>query len=263
MKHIFGTHFTFASGAVFLLLISTPIQNSWASQIPNAHLEAGDSAYKNRAQENDARAALSQYRAAFKENPQDSDAGWRLSMACYFVGLRLTANSDERKKLFSEGRDSARSAVESSNKNGKKCPECHFWLAINMALYGQEVGVFKMLFTLAEVREHLKKTIDSDPNYASAGAYRLLGVISQKLPGILGGSNSEARDFFSEAIRLAPDEPLNYLFLAHLLSDEFDDKKAALKIAKAGAEIENLPGERLESIEAKEELRVWYEKAKH
>lgn len=219
-------------------------------------IQTGDLAYKNRKEEVQARIALQNYREAFALDKHNSDAGWRLSMACYFVGLRLTPDSETKRALFAEGRDAAQTSLRS--KPG--CAECHFWMAINMALYGQEVGAFKMLFTLNDVKEHLNKTIEINPHYASAGAYRLLGAISQKLPGILGGSNSEAKKFFEQAIRVAPDEPLNYLFMARLLDEEYNDRAGALKIARAGAQIENLPLERLESLEAKAELSSWYEK---
>jgi tetratricopeptide (TPR) repeat protein len=220
-----------------------------------ALLNDGDRAYEQRVDEAQARHALETYRKLHEENPDDVEASWRLSMACYFVGLRLTQDNGKKATLFAEGRDAGRAAIE--KKTG--CAPCYFWSAINMALYGQSVGVLKMLFTLGTVRDYLRKSIELDPTYASAGAYRLLGVIEEKLPGILGGDNDRAREDFKKAIALAPDEPLNYLFMSRLLDDEFSDRNSAIDFAHKGLEIKNIPAKRLESIEAQADLKKWLE----
>jgi tetratricopeptide (TPR) repeat protein len=221
-----------------------------------ASILAGDAAYRERKDEAKARLALAEYRAAHASAPGDPEAGYRLGMACYFVGLRLTHDSDAKEKIFAEGRDAALDAAEKS----PGCAACHFWGAINKALYGQEVGVFKMLFSLKDVENHLRRSIEIDPRYASAGGYRLLGVIREKLPSILGGSKREAREFYLKAIELAPDEPLNYLFLARLLRDRFDNPEGAIAAARKGISIKDLPSERLESIESRSELEEWLQK---
>src|SRR5205807_8794803 len=98
-------------------------------------------------------------------------------------------DEDEKKNLFAEGREAGLAAIEID----PKCGACHFWTAINMAPYGEAAGVFKMIFTLGSVNDHLKQAAEADPAYAYGGAYRVLGRIQEKLPGILGGSNSRAK----------------------------------------------------------------------
>jgi hypothetical protein len=110
------------------------------------------------------------------------------------------------------------------------------------------------------VQKLLKRSIELYPTYAHAGAFRLLGVIQQKLPGILGGSNDRAREFFEKAIKTAPDEPLNYLFLATLLDEELDDPAGALAIARKGMAVEGLTPDRLEAFESKEKLAILIKK---
>jgi len=175
-------------------------------------------------------------------------------MACYFNGLHLTAVEEEQKRLFTEGRDAGNEGV----KLDPRCAPCHFWKAINMALYGQKVGVFKMYFTLGEIREHLQKTAELEPGFAGAGAYRLLGLIQQKLPGILGGSDDEAKRFYKLAINTAPDEPLNYLFLVKLLRDQKDDLPGALEVArKALVTLPKPSPEQLEALSSLKELETF------
>jgi hypothetical protein len=124
-----------------------------------------------------------------------------------------------------------------------------------MALYGQEVGILKMLFSLKEVQSHLKKTVELEPRYMSSGGFRILGLIDQKLPGILGGSNDRAREEFEQAVNGSPDEPLNYLFLARFYRDELHDEGKAMEAARKGAAVRDLGAERLESLEAQQELK--------
>ncbi len=212
---------------------------------------AGDLAFRERKDPERARAALTSYRADREASPEDPQAAWRLGMACYFVGFRLEKDGGTREKIFAEGRDAALAGV----KTDPSCAPCHFWAAINMALYGQEVGVFKMLFSLNEVREHLRATLKLEPGYANAGAYRLLGVIERKLPGILGGNDDRALENFRSAVATSPDEPLNYLFLARELLERGKTPEA-VAAAEQGIRVSGLPAERVESIEAQADLRA-------
>lgn len=172
-------------------------------------------------------------------------------MGCYFGGLHVAKEDEEKKKYFAEGREAGLQAIDLA----PNCAPCHFWTAINMALYGQTVGALKMLFTLGSIQEHLKQSIRLEPQYMGAGATRLLGIIEQKLPGILGGSNDRAKSHFEKAIVLAPDEPLNYLFLVKLLDSKFNDITYAQKVALKGLLIPPPGDDRLESQGSLIELR--------
>ena len=211
----------------------------------------GDAAFRNRADAGNARQALVLYRESYKREP-DAASAWRVSMACYFLGFHLKSEPSQKRELFAEGRDAGVAGVGRE----EPCVACHFWAAVNMALYGNEVGAFKMLTTLTELRAHLHRSLELDPSFAYGGAYRLLGLIEQKLPGILGGNNRRARDYFEKAIAIAPDEPLNYMFMAKLLHDEFNDKTAAREFARRGKDLAAPALERVESIEAQTELQA-------
>jgi hypothetical protein len=212
----------------------------------------GDEAFKKRNIAEKAKEALELYREAYQADPKNSEHGWRLAVACYFVGHRLTPNEKEQEKIFNEGQLAGKQASELD----PKCAPCQFWTAINMALYGQAVGVVKMLFTLDEIQTRLKKVIALDPGYAGSGAYRLLGTIQWKLPGILGGSNKRAKENFEKAIETSPNETLNYLFLARLLRKEYPEEDAkAIELAKQGLAVDKSKLERVESFEALEDLR--------
>ena len=217
----------------------------------------GDQAFLAREDDLQARNALSAYREAVKlSESKDAETLWRLSMSCYFVGLRLTQDSSQRELIFLEGRDAGLASIALN----PHCAACEFWTAINMALYGDTVGVMKMLFSVQDIEAHLKKTIELDPTYAHAGAYRLLGLIQQKLPGILGGSNDRALEYFQKAVETAPDEPLNFQFLAVLLHDDLGRSSQAVEIAKKGLQLPEPEANRLESKEARADLQKLLEK---
>ena len=223
-----------------------------ATPLPSsAPYAAGDAAFIQRNDPERAKRALELFRDYHAKNPKDPEAGWRHAMGCYFAGLHLAKNGDEKESLFAEGRDAGLSTIQLA----PACAPCHFWTAINMALYGQTVGVFKMFFSLPSIREHLEQTIKLDPAYAGGGAYRLLGLIEQKLPGILGGSNDRARELIQQAIDTAPEEPLNHLFMTRLLLEEFDDLAGARAIAKKGISVPQPSPERIESLGSLKELR--------
>ena len=219
-------------------------------ETPEAALARFDEAYRNRRDPIRARIALEGYRSLHQKQPERVELAWRLAMACQMVGHRIAKDPEEKASLFTEGKTAARAALERQ----PDCAPCHFWVAINMAQYAETVGVFKMLISLPEVRRHLKQAAESEPAYAFAGPYRILGLIDQKLPGIFGGDDDRARESFEKAIRLVPDNPMNYLFLARLLAENFHETEAALKIAREGLQRPPPPPHEIESVESREEL---------
>jgi len=126
-----------------------------------------------------------------------------------------------------------------------------------MALYGNTVGSLKMLFSLGEIHQRLERSIALDPTYAEGGAFRLLGLIREKLPGLLGGSDRRARDYYEKAIHSAPEAPLNYLLMARLLKDRFGKLEESAEFVRLGALLPEPGVDRLENREAWTELRSW------
>ncbi|MBI3556214.1 MAG: hypothetical protein HY074_08120 [Deltaproteobacteria bacterium] len=198
---------------------------------------AADVAFRARFDEIQAREALRIYRELYQQNPNDVAGTWRLAMAAYFVGFRLTSDDDKRKEIYAEGRDAGFAGA----KLDEKCAACHFWGALDLALYGHAVGIFKMFFALGDLRDHLNEVIKIDPHYAYGGAYRMLGVIEQKLPGILGGSNRRAQDYFEKAIEISPVPAPDRIEAIEAIADlkALLEKEAARNIARDSALPEN------------------------
>lgn len=231
---------------LWALLLAAPL----CASVPPALSEI-DQLYQQRSTREKAIAALEGYRQLSEAAP--STVGWwRLSMACEFVAYRHTPERSDRERLYAEGRDAGRKSLE----NNDHCAPCHFWTAINMALYGDTVGPFRTILTLKEVRQHLERVADIDPDYAGAGAFRILGLIEWKLPGILGGDNDRAKRYLRKGIARLPLEPLNYLFLAEILLAT-EGPAAAEALIKEARALPPPPAQPVESWDAWNDLQNW------
>jgi tetratricopeptide (TPR) repeat protein len=224
------------------------ISAAWAEN----RFEDADRLFLSRLSHSNALKALRLYREHYISHPEDPEGAWRFSMACYFAGYVITKNKEEKKKLFSEGREAGRAALK---LNPDSAPAC-FWTAVNMTLYGQTEGIIKSLFTLKTVKSLFEKSTQLDPGYAYGGAYRMLGKIEQEIPALLGGNRGRAKKYYEEAIRVAPDEPLNYLFLADLHDKAFGDKKAAYDTVMKGLSLPVPDPSRYESLWGIRRLKI-------
>jgi len=207
---------------------------------------AGDAAYEARRDHDRALEALAEFERLFEADPGDWEAAWRVAMASYYAGIRVADDSDEKRRYFERGREAGKAAVRLRDA----CAPCHLWTGVNTALYGDEVGVFKMVRSLGDVKDHLERSIEIDPAYANTAALRILGNLEERVPGILGGSNDRAERYYRRALKVDPGEPLNYLFYARFLRSERGDRKRALDVALRGLEVPRPGEERVESVDA-------------
>lgn len=230
----------------FILFSFCPVQVKAVSLIE------GDRLYVQRANEAQARQGLAVYRDFLNNHPESNEARWKTSMALHFIGMRYEKDEATKQSLFREGKTIGEQSVAAE----PHCAPCHFWTAINQALYGESVGVFKMFSSLGGIQEHLEQCAAIDPSYAMGGAYRILGLIERALPGILGGSNDRAIRYLEKAISVAPATPLNYLVLAKLWLEQMNDKEKAKVIREEGLSATPSLDEPIESTESRVELQI-------
>ena len=193
-------------------------------------LDKGDKLYSQRENFEKAKEALTIFEQYNKEITGDPEGLWRVSMAYYYVGHLLPGkkNRFQRKDYFSKG-------VEAGKKCQKfsKAPrvECYFWQGTNLALLLQEKGILSMAFSLDEIIDLLEKARQTDPHYASAGAYRTLAILYHKAPGFLGGDEKKALHYSLKSMELAQNEPLNVAVYAKMMDDLDQESKALDKIS--------------------------------
>jgi len=193
-------------------------------------LGEGRLAYRERADQERALDAYRIFKQSFEQNPGDAVAGWHLSMACYWLGMRVYTDSDAKKAIHDEGRRVADRALALD----PDCGPCHLLSAINHALWADQVGIFRTLVGLPKVKRHLARAAELDPGFAGAAAYRVEATILDRLPRMFGGGKKKARRAIEQAIAVAPEEPLNYEFLANMLVNRFDDVPLAVTVARRG-----------------------------
>lgn len=225
---------------LFLLLACAPL-----TAIP---MELADKYLEKHSSRETLLQALETYENHLKQNPPTAEILWRYSATCHFLAIRFSAE-EAKKELYDLATQKAKEAYLLDDN----CAPCHFWYAINLALLGEERGVFSMISNLPKAKKHLMKVTELDAHYAIAGAYRVLGSIYWKLPGILGGDNELAEKYLKLAVQKEP-QLLNYLFLSKFYAEEVGDKKQALSLATT-ALTQSRNEEVIENIESKKELQ--------
>lgn len=230
-----------------------PVEDPLAYQpsLDEGPLGPGRQAYRERRDHERARDSYRLFKQVVDENPGDPTALWHLAMSCYYLGQRVVGTSDERKRVYSEGHRLAEKAVE----RDPDCAPCHMLAGVNQALWGQEMGIFRVLSGLPNVKRHLRRSTELDPTFAGASALRVRAQIARVLPRWLGGGNKKARLHLQRAIRIAPHEPLNYQFLAQLFWKDYGQPEAALRVARQGLALPQPSPEWVESVDSMKGLR--------
>ncbi len=202
-------------------------------------LQQADAAYAQRAQAAQAQRAVELYGQALAADPKCLEAAWKLSRAWYWVG----SHTPEDKAL-----EPFEKAVEAGKKAVAIDPEsiqAHFWLGVAYGSYGKAKGIMKSLSLVDPIKEEMALVIKKDPKFEAGGAYRVLGRLYFKLPGLFGGDNDKAIENLKTAVQHGPQRWLNHIYLAEVYIKE-DLKPEARKLlqevvagpAEAGLEAE-------------------------
>jgi tetratricopeptide (TPR) repeat protein len=137
----------------------------------------------------------------------------RLSRVCYNLG-ELVEDS-QRLAYYENGKYFA----ELLAKEQPARVEGHYWLASNLSGVAEVGGAGRALRLLPEIVEILYKASSMDPAYDQAGSHRALGSIFCEAPAwpISVGDLNKSLHHLTLAVRIAPDNSTNHLFLAYTL----------------------------------------------
>jgi tetratricopeptide (TPR) repeat protein len=157
-----------------------------------------------------AQQALSLYEDLLQGNPR---LFTRLARACFILGD--LAPLKERAGYYERGLAYSKRAL-GQKPNGV---EGHYWKAMNLsglADVGTEMQGFRLL---PKIMDELKKALELDETYDQAGAHRVIGRIYFQAPGwpISVGDRKESLQHLEAAVRLAPENSTNHLYLAETL----------------------------------------------
>ena len=185
------------------------------------YLARADALFAQRADLAKARQAAALYEKALQANPKNEAAAYKLARAYYWIGKHQ--KTDEQKvAVFEKGIAAAKKAlaIDPRSLGG------HFWLGVCYGVYGSAKGVMKSLSLVDPIKQEMAAVIARDPSYESGGAYRVLGRLYFKLPGLFGGSNRKAVQNLKTAIKYGPHRWLNHIYLAEVYLDQGEKEKA-------------------------------------
>lgn len=147
------------------------------------------------------------------------------------LGSRLCLNLAERETeqgklemLAAEGVSFAESAIALGSGN---IGAVHYYLATNLGLAVRE-NIPLAMDNLGRLESELKQAVALDPGYDDGGPLRVLGALYLKAPawpaGI--GDRDKAMELLERAVQDHPGHPLNHLFYAQALWDDYSDANA-------------------------------------
>ncbi len=109
---------------------------------------------------------------------------------------------------YENGKEIAERAIEIDPSN----PDAHFFYVANLALVGENKGVFNSLFMLPEIRRTLDKILELNPNHCYG--LGMQGALYYYLPGILGGDMKISEIYLRRALFNDPHLSSAKLYLA-------------------------------------------------
>jgi len=137
----------------------------------------------------------------------------QLARTCFIVGQ--VASKKYSEGFYLKGRLYAEMLIqEDPNRT-----EGHYWMAMNLCGRADAGGYMLGRRLLPQIIEELDKAVALDQTYDQAGAHRVLGRIYFEAPGwpMSVGDINKSLQHLQAAVRLAPDNSTNHLFLAQTL----------------------------------------------
>ncbi|MEW6660534.1 MAG: TRAP transporter TatT component family protein [Thermodesulfobacteriota bacterium] len=196
--------------AVLILLFLIPGLSAAADQVAEA-----DSILKNPALDlSGAFRALDLYTLNLaKANPCEVPLLIRLTRTCFLIG-ELTVAS-QRQKYYEKGQTYAEMLL----KEAPDRVEGHYWLALHLCGLADTGGAMQGQRLLPRIMEELEKARTIDDAYEQAGSHRVLGRIYFEAPAwpFSVGDLQKSLQHLTRAVRLAPENSTNHLYLAETL----------------------------------------------
>jgi tetratricopeptide (TPR) repeat protein len=229
------------------------------------------------------REAIGDYQKAIAAAPDDLEARWKLLRSLYFEGEFVARGSDERQKVFDEGRKAAEAALDqlATHAGGRKAledldpaerakrlsgvPEAarlYSLAAAHWGLWGDAFGRFAAARqgVAGKVRDYALTAIALDETVDGAAPHRILGrlhTLAPHIPFLTGWvDRDKAVSELRRAVELAPEEPLNHVYLADAIL-QFQPQHRAEAVAELQALLDRPPNPEnpIEEASARQQAR--------
>ena len=210
-----------------------------------------DALYRDRADLTNARQAADIWSARLALRPRDFESAWKLARAAYWLGTQgLPA---EHRTALERGVDAGRraSTIDPSR------PEGFFWMAANMGTLAESYGLRQGIKYRGAIKDALETVLRIDPAFQKGSADRALGRWYFKVPGLFGGSKTQAEEHLRRSLTYDPDSTASHYFLAETLFDmnrNADAREELRKVIAAPIDPEWAPEDRDFKQKARERL---------
>ncbi len=233
--------------------------------------------------------AIAAYRKAIEAAPDDLEARWKLLRSLYFEGEFVARGNDERQKVFDQGRQAAEAALDrlASRAGGRAAlddldpaerarrladvPEAarlYSLAAAHWGLWGDAFGRWAAARqgVAGKVRDYALTAIALNGTVDGAAPHRILGrlhTLAPRIPFFTGWvDRDKAVEELRLAVRMAPEEPLNHVYLADAIL-QFHPERRAEAVAELQALLDRPPNPEnpIEEASARRQARELLEQA--
>jgi len=212
--------------AILATLLLVLAASAALAQDPGPLIRQSDELYTERADLAKAKEALAKLEEALTAGEDAYSAYWRMARLEYWIGDH-TANGEAKKKLFLQGVEHAKRAVELDPDKA----DGHFWLGVCYGVYGEAKGVLKSLSLVKPIKAAMRRVLEIDPAYDRGGADRVLGRVFHEVPRIAGGSEKTSLEHLLKSVEYGPRVGLNLLYLAdtYISLDRVEEARKTLE----------------------------------
>jgi len=259
---------TFLSGLLFLMLAV-----NWAGAQPNAFEQAREH-WEKRGEPASLKKAIGVYQKAYESEPSYALAE-RLSYAYYFLADAFE-QGEQRSRDYYTGYEWGIKALcydpgfkqryqaekkgmgDAINGVPKEFAGGIFWAATCYGKWGKMRNILKQLGPAKQARKMITYLYSIDKTYYYGGPARWLGAFYAIAPGIAGGDMKKSKQYYEEALEMAPQYFATKVLMAENYYPEVKDRAGydrALDEVLAG-DINALPEVAIEQKVEQEKAKI-------
>lgn len=206
-------------------------------------LESANTAWANRGDKAQAKAAVDAWSAAADLDPKNAQALTELSHAIYYYADCFLRPDEENPKLYKDTHEEGTKAAEralsamspafaAKMASGERIEEAIsvlnadavpalYWRSSNLGRWATLESFATLLSYKDEIRAIMEFCLDEDPLYWYQGPDRYFGIFYAKAPGFAGGDMKKSAAHFNVAIDAHP----NYFGTRILMAEEWAVKE--------------------------------------
>ncbi|MBL7684974.1 MAG: hypothetical protein JNK65_02935 [Deltaproteobacteria bacterium] len=168
-----------------------------------------------------------QYKNRLLIQPNDYDLKIHAAETIFYL-VQLTDDKSKKIELLNEGIKWAQEASILKPQD----PGGYFYYGILNGLKAQVGDLFLGLKLKNLIRDSMEKVITIAPSYSHGDALLALGDWYSEVPKVMGGDDEKAKDYFNQALEIAPDCSQPYVGIAKIYIQKlkFDLAKKQLQL---------------------------------